>query len=133
MILALVVLEKFHPKPSQAAFSTVFPYDFLPEVENDVISGMAVDNVGMYVPIKFGDSRSNGFRDIRGAYFVSNEQTLAKAIPTARNAAFRLKKPKRSRTNGKACATPQLAGSLICAKIGVRQKCGEHSNWWTLL
>ena len=34
---------------------------------------MAVDNVGMDVPIKFGNSRLNGFRDIRGADFVSNE------------------------------------------------------------
>ena len=45
---------------------------------------MAVDNVGsvgMDVPIKFDDSRSNGFRDIRGADFVSNERTLAKPIP----------------------------------------------------
>ena len=44
-----------------------------PEVDNDVISGMTVDNVGMDVHVKFGDSRSNGFRDIRGADFVSNE------------------------------------------------------------
>ena len=28
------------------------------------ISGAAVDNVGVSVPIKFGDSRSNCFRDI---------------------------------------------------------------------
>ena len=41
----------------------------------DVISGVAVDNVGMDVPLKFGDSWSNGFRAIRGADFVSNEQT----------------------------------------------------------
>ena len=39
---------------------------------NDVISGMAADNVGMDASIKFGDSRSNGFRDIRGD-FVSNK------------------------------------------------------------
>ena len=38
----------------------------------------------MDVSIKFSDSRSNGFRDIRGAGFVSNERTLAK--PIARNA-----------------------------------------------
>ena len=44
-----------------------------PEIDNDVISGLAVDNVGVHVPIKFGDSRSTGFRDIRGADFVSNE------------------------------------------------------------
>ena len=35
---------------------------------------MAVDNVGMDVPIKFGDSRSKGFRDIRGAHFVLDER-----------------------------------------------------------
>ena len=53
---------------------------------------MAVDDVGMDVTIKFGDSSSNGFRDIQGANFVSNERTLAKPIPIARNAnAFRLK------------------------------------------
>ena len=34
---------------------------------------MAVDNVGIDVRIKFGDSRLNGFRDNRGADFVSNE------------------------------------------------------------
>ena len=45
-----------------------------PEIDNDVISGLAVDNVGLDVSIKFGDSRSNGFRDIRGADFVSNKR-----------------------------------------------------------
>ena len=45
------------------------------EIDNDVISGPAVGNVGMDVLIKFGDSRSNGFRDIRGADFVSNKRT----------------------------------------------------------
>ena len=47
---------------------------------------MAVDNLGMDDPMKFGDSRSNGFRDIRGADFVPNERTLAKPIHIARNA-----------------------------------------------
>ena len=47
-----------------------------PQVDNDVMSGVAVDNVGADVPIKFGGSRSNGFRDIRGAAFVSNERIL---------------------------------------------------------
>ena len=36
-----------------------------PEIDNDVISGMAVDNVGMDVPVKFGDSSSNGSRGIQ--------------------------------------------------------------------
>ena len=39
------------------------------------MSDMAVENVGIDVAIKCGDSRSNGFRDIRGADFVSNERT----------------------------------------------------------
>ena len=54
---------------------------------------MAVDNVGLDVPIKFGDSSSNGLRDIRGAAFLSNKRTLAKPIPIAQNAnAFLLKR-----------------------------------------
>ena len=57
MVLAWTVLEKFHPKLSEAVFSTVFPYNFRLEVGNDVISGRAIENVGMDVAIKFGDSR----------------------------------------------------------------------------
>ena len=53
-----------------------FSYNFRPEVGNDVISGMAVGNVGVDGPIKLGDSRSNGFRDIRGVDLMSNERTL---------------------------------------------------------
>ena len=62
-------------KPSDTVFSTVFRYNFRLEVDNDVISGMAVDNVGMNVRIKFGEARLNDFRGIRGADFVSNERT----------------------------------------------------------
>ena len=47
--------------------------NFRPEVDNNVICGVAVDYVGVDVTMKFGDSRSNGSRDIRGANFVSNE------------------------------------------------------------
>ena len=44
---------------------------------------MAIDYVGVDVRVKFGDSISNGFQDIRGADFVSNEQTnMMKPIPT---------------------------------------------------
>ena len=46
-----------------------------PEVDTDVISGVAVDNVGVDVLIKFGVSRSNGFRDIRVVDCMSNERT----------------------------------------------------------
>ena len=67
---------------------TAFPYNFRPEVDNDVISSVAVENVGMDVLVKFGDSRSNGFRAIRRADFVSNERTDER---TGRSQAFRLK------------------------------------------
>ena len=57
-------------------FDSLFHYNFLSEVDNDVISGVAVDIVGMDVCVKFGDSRSNGFWDIRGAdIFMSNKRT----------------------------------------------------------
>ena len=52
--------------PSEAVFSSFFPYKFRPEVDNDVISGMAVDYVGMDISVKFGDGTSNSSRDIRG-------------------------------------------------------------------
>ena len=42
-------------------------------VDHDVISGATVDNVGVDVRVKFSYSRSNGFRAIRGAGFMSNE------------------------------------------------------------
>ena len=78
-------------KPSRrsvvAVFSTVslFRFSFRPEVDNDVISGEATDYVGMDVHVKFGDSRSSGFRNIRRADFVSNERTnMKKHIPIAK-------------------------------------------------
>ena len=46
---------------------------FCPEVDNDVISGMAVNYVGMDVYVKLGDCRSNGSQDIQEADFVSEE------------------------------------------------------------
>ena len=58
---------------------------------------MAVDNVGVNVTIKFGGSWSTGFRDIRGADFVSSERTnertnIGEAYPSsAKRQAFRLK------------------------------------------
>ena len=75
MILALKVLEKFHPNPLDAIFyiSSFFRYNFRPEVDNEVISYVAADYAGMDVHVKCGDSRSNGSRDIRNADFVSNK------------------------------------------------------------
>ena len=66
------------PKSSKGVFLTVISLQ-LPtgSIGNEVISGLAVDYVGVDVRVKFGDcrSRSNGFRDIRGADFVSKERT----------------------------------------------------------
>ena len=61
-------------------FDSVFTYNFWPEVDNDVISSVALDYVSMDIHVKFDDSRSNGSQDIQGADFVSNERTLSKPI-----------------------------------------------------
>ena len=71
-------LNRSQEIPSEAIRSGIFDifrYNFRPEVDNDVVSGVAIDNVGMDFLVQFGGSRSNGSRDIRGADFVSNEQT----------------------------------------------------------
>ena len=56
-------------------FRQLFRYKFRPEIDNDVISGAPALCIGIDHHIKFGDSRSNGSRGIRGADFVSNERT----------------------------------------------------------
>ena len=78
MIRAWTVIEKFHTKPSEAVVSTVFPYNFRPEANDEDISGVAVGKAGVDVCVKFGGSRLHGLRDIRGADFVSNEQVSPK-------------------------------------------------------
>ena len=55
-----------------------FTYDFQPEVDTDVISGTAVDNVGVDVPVKLLDYRSNGFRYIRVADYLAKPVTIAR-------------------------------------------------------
>ena len=60
--------------------SDSFPYNFRLKEDNDFISGTAVDSEGTDVCVKFGDSRSDVFRDIRGADFVSNERTERKSL-----------------------------------------------------
>ena len=52
-----------------------FRCNLRPEVDNHVISGAAVEYVSVDVRVKFGDSRSNGSRDIQGADFMLNERT----------------------------------------------------------
>ena len=52
---------KFHPKPFEAAFSTV---------------GFNFDNcqpIGVKAGVKFGDSTSNGSGDMRLPHFVNND------------------------------------------------------------
>ena len=64
--------------PPEAVGGGIFEFfrcTFRPEVDNDVIPGVAVDNIGMNVCVTFSYSRSNGFRDIREADFVLNERT----------------------------------------------------------
>ena len=57
--LAWTVLEKFHPKQSEVAFSTAFSLNFRPEVDNDVTSCVVLDYVGMahYVFVQHQISR----------------------------------------------------------------------------
>ena len=51
--------QEIPPKAVGGGIFDCFPYNFRPKVGNDVISSIAVDNVGMDVAMKFGDSRSN--------------------------------------------------------------------------
>ena len=70
-------LNRSREIPPEAAgggiFDSFFHCNFQPEVDNHVISGVVVDYVSMDVHVKFGDSRSHGSRDIRGADFMSNK------------------------------------------------------------
>ena len=72
-------LNRFRQNSPEAVgggvFSTVFRYNFRPDVDSDVISDVAVDDVDVDVREKFGDLGSNGCGDNRGAGFVSNERT----------------------------------------------------------
>ena len=56
---AVKVFQKFESKTSEVAFLTVFRDNFRPEVASGVISGVALDYVGVDVHVKFGDSESN--------------------------------------------------------------------------
>ena len=70
-ILALTFLDKFHLKPSEAAFSRCARDNFRLEVVCDVISGANIGQVD--VLLQSGDSISNGSRDIRLLHFVAND------------------------------------------------------------
>ena len=48
--------------------------NFRPEIVSDVISGLAVQHVGVDVYVKVGGSRSNRFRYIQTAHFVMDDE-----------------------------------------------------------
>ena len=50
-----------------------------PEVVSDVISGVVVDQAGVKVPVKFGDSMSKRSRDIRLPQFVTNDTGVGRS------------------------------------------------------
>ena len=56
-------LEKCHPKPSEAAFSTIIKTSITADRKKPVILGMVIQYVGKDVCVKFGDSRLNRSRD----------------------------------------------------------------------
>ena len=80
MILASTFLEKFYPKPSEAVFSTVFCYNFRMEVDNDVISSAAVDNIGMDVRVKLSQTVFDIFEDLISCQ-TSERTNRTKSIP----------------------------------------------------
>ena len=54
-------------------FDCFLSYNFRSAVDNHDISGVVVNNAVIDICVKVCDCRSDGFRDIRGAAFVSNE------------------------------------------------------------
>ena len=56
-------------------FDRSFNFDnWQPTVANDIISGVVVQDVGLDVVTKLGDSRLNRSRDIRLPHFLTNER-----------------------------------------------------------
>ena len=53
--------------------------NFRLEVASDVISGADVEQIGMNIGVKFGESRSNRARDIRLSHFVRTTTTTTPA------------------------------------------------------
>ena len=73
--ICLNLSREIPPEAIRGGILDFFRCNFRPEVDNYVISGTAVDNAGLDVPVELGNSRSNGSRDIREADFVSDERT----------------------------------------------------------
>ena len=52
------------PEATGGGIFESFCYNLRPELDNNVISGVAIDNIGVNVHANAGDSRSNGHRYI---------------------------------------------------------------------
>ena len=58
----------------EAAGCVIFgPFSNVDSFRPDVISAVVIDQTGMKVRVKFGDSRSNRSRNIRLPHFVTND------------------------------------------------------------
>ena len=55
-------------------FRVFFRYNSRPEVDNDATSSVALDYVSIDTYVKYPDSMSNGFQDIRAAHFVMDDE-----------------------------------------------------------
>ena len=67
--------EESRPKAiGDGIFDSFFRDNFLPEVASGLISGVAVEFVGVDLNVKCGDSRSNRSRYIRTAHFVMEDE-----------------------------------------------------------
>ena len=75
MILARTVLEIYNSvSVACGTFDRSLNFDNCqPEVDSDVISGVAVDPRSVKIHVKVGDSRSNRSRDVRLPHFVTND------------------------------------------------------------
>ena len=67
-------MEKFDQKPLEVAFSTDLRDNFRFEVARVTISSVSVEDVGVDVHVKFGDSTFNHFRDIQTTHFMMDER-----------------------------------------------------------
>ena len=78
--LRINLFREIPPETVRSGIFSFFRCSFRPEVVRDVISGPNVGWVGMDVPVKFGDSRSNRSRDIRLSHFVLTTTTATPVI-----------------------------------------------------
>ena len=68
------------PKTDSDIISGRFMGPVVLEVVSDALFGVAVDNVGMGVPVKFGHSRSNGFVSEERRFSISFVAILSATV-----------------------------------------------------